>query len=54
LVVKDDGGGFDVADRVGKGYGLTGMRERVEALGGSLSIDSRAGEGTEVSVTLPI
>lgn len=54
LVVKDDGRGFDVADRVGKGYGLTGMRERVEALGGSLSIDSRAGEGTEVSVTLPI
>lgn len=54
LVVKDDGRGFDVADRVGKGYGLTGMRERVEALGGSLSIDSRAGEGTEVSVTFPI
>ncbi|MEO5714201.1 MAG: sensor histidine kinase [Luteolibacter sp.] len=54
LVVKDDGRGFDVAVRVGKGYGLTGMRERVEVLGGSLSIDSRAGEGTEVSVTLPI
>lgn len=54
LVVKDDGRGFDVAGRVGKGYGLTGMRERVDALGGSLSIDSPAGEGTEVSVTLPI
>ena len=53
LVVKDDGCGFDVASRVGKGYGLTGMRERVEALGGSLSIDSHAGDGTEVSVTLP-
>lgn len=53
LVVKDDGCGFDVAGRVGKGYGLTGMRERVEALGGSLSIDSRNGDGTEVSVTLP-
>lgn len=52
LVVKDDGRGFDVAGRVGKGYGLTGMRERVEALGGSLSIDSHSGEGTEVSVTL--
>ena len=54
LVVRDDGCGFDVAERVGKGYGLTGMRERVEALGGSLSIDSHAGEGTEVSVTLPL
>jgi signal transduction histidine kinase len=53
LVVKDDGHGFDVADRVGKGYGLTGMHERVDALGGSLSIDSRPDEGTEVSVTLP-
>lgn len=53
LVVKDDGCGFDVAGRVGKGYGLTGMHERVEPLGGSLSIDSRPGEGTEVSVTLP-
>ena len=54
LVVKDDGRGFEVADRVGKGYGLTGMHERVDALGGSLSIDSRLDEGTEVSVTLPI
>ena len=54
LVVKDDGRGFDVADRAGKGYGLTGMRERVDALGGSLSIDSQPGEGSEVSVTLPI
>lgn len=53
LVVKDNGRGFDVADRVGKGYGLTGMHERVDALGGSLSIDSRPDEGTEVSVTLP-
>jgi signal transduction histidine kinase len=54
LVVKDDGRGFDVADRAGKGYGLTGMHERVDALGGSLSIDSRPDEGAEVSVTLPI
>ena len=53
LTVLDDGRGFDVAERVGKGYGLTGMHERVAALGGSLSIDSRPGEGTEVSATLP-
>mgnify|MGYP002737724197 FL=1 len=51
LVVKDDGRGFDVAGRVGKGYGLTGMHERVDSLGGSLSIDSRPDEGTELSVT---
>ncbi len=53
LVVKDDGRGFDVADRAGKGYGLTGMHERVDALGGSLTIDSHPDEGTEVSLTLP-
>lgn len=53
LSVRDDGKGFDVADRVGKGFGLTGMHERVEALKGSLSIDSKPDEGTEVSATLP-
>lgn len=53
LSVRDNGKGFDVAERVGKGYGLTGMHERVAALGGSLSIDSQPGEGTEVSATLP-
>jgi signal transduction histidine kinase len=53
LTVNDDGRGFDVAERAGKGYGLTGMHERVAALGGSLSIDSMPGHGTEVSATLP-
>ncbi len=53
FIVKDNGQGFDVVTRVGKGFGLTGMNERVSALGGSLSIDSRAGQGTEVSATLP-
>lgn len=53
LSVRDDGKGFDVAERVGKGFGLAGMHERVDALGGSLSIDSKPGEGTEVSATLP-
>ena len=53
LTVIDDGRGFDVAERVGQGYGLTGMHERVAALGGSLTIDSMPGEGTEVSATLP-
>ena len=53
LNVRDDGRGFDVAERVGKGFGITGMHERVAALGGSLTIDSQPGEGTEVSATLP-
>jgi signal transduction histidine kinase len=53
LNVRDDGCGFDVAELVGTGFGITGMHERVAALGGSLTIDSRPGEGTEVSATLP-
>jgi len=54
LVVKDDGQGFCVTDRQGQGYGLTGIHERVEESGGSLSIDSHPSEGTEVSVTLSL
>lgn len=53
LTITDNGRGFEVAERVGKGFGLTGMHERVAALGGSLSIDSSPGQGTEVSATLP-
>lgn len=53
FIVKDNGQGFDVVSRIGKGFGLNGMNERLAALGGSLSIDSRPGHGTEVSATLP-
>jgi signal transduction histidine kinase len=34
-------------------HGLTGMRERVEALGGLLEIESLPGRGTRVTATLP-
>ena len=50
--MRDDGSGFDPA--LGPGRGLLGMRERVEMLGGTLKIDSRPGEGTRVSSTLPL
>ena len=52
LTVSDNGCGFDVAERVGKRFGLTGIHERMAASGGSLSIDSIRGQGTEVSATL--
>ncbi len=52
IEVRDDGSGFDPA--LGPGRGLLGMRERVEMLGGTLKIDSRPGEGTRVSSTLPL
>ena len=49
--VRDDGiGGVDTE----RGSGLTGLIDRVEALGGRLSLASTAGQGTTVTVTLPL
>ena len=54
LDVTDDGCGFDPSEALKRGgLGLIGMRERAEALGGSLAIESTPGEGTAVAVTLP-
>jgi len=52
VVVSDDGAGFDPAVATA-GFGLLGMRERVELLGGSLEIESAPGGGTTVTVRLP-
>jgi signal transduction histidine kinase len=57
--IEDDGNGF-VPDAVsatrpdGSGLGLAGMRERVALLGGTLEIESAPGEGTRVSVRVPV
>lgn len=55
LDVRDDGKGFVRGRdrRRDQGYGLIGMRQRVEQLDGSLAIESRPGEGTAVSVSIP-
>ena len=58
LAICDDGAGFDVSQTVvaaarrGR-LGLVGMSERVRLLGGSFSLTSAPGTGTEVCVTLP-
>ena len=61
LDVRDDGVGFDPAqkrkphhDSKYSGMGLTGMRERIEALGGMLAVESSSGEGTVLAVELPL
>jgi len=55
LDVKDDGRGFDTeAAGKKKTFGLLGIRERVIMLHGNLSITSVPGEGTQVSVSIPI
>lgn len=50
LVVHDDGVG---GAEPGRGSGLIGLTDRVEALGGTIRIDSPAGGGTTLAVTLP-
>lgn len=52
LRVRDDGVGFDpvAVRRVGSGLGLVSMRERVDALGGRLRIETAPGQGTTVEI----
>lgn len=58
LRVRDDGSGLDEdtvqhAERNGR-MGLAGMRERISALGGSVTVDGADGAGTTVAVRLPL
>lgn len=56
FAVRDDGAGFDPEDgrSGGGGTGLTGMARRLEMLGGTLSVQSRPGEGTLVTGRMPL
>jgi signal transduction histidine kinase len=52
ISVRDDGRGFDPSGR-SDGFGLLGMRERAELLGGALDVSSAPGQGTSITATLP-
>ncbi len=54
--VADNGCGFDVemVDAEGDNWGLIGMRERAEIIGGSLRIESNIGQGTLVHLGVPV
>ncbi|HJS50819.1 MAG TPA: ATP-binding protein, partial [Pyrinomonadaceae bacterium] len=56
LRVLDNGVGFDPADPKPSsgGHGITGMRKRVEQLGGKLQIISEPGTGTTIALSLPL
>ena len=56
LTVRDDGRGFTPGSQLGPDqghFGLSGMRERIERLGGTLAIDSQPGSGTTVRAVVP-
>lgn len=59
LRIRDDGRGFDLEtalarERDREHFGLKGIRERIEVLGGSCTIDSAPGHGTTIDVSLPV
>jgi signal transduction histidine kinase len=53
VLVSDDGEGFDPTAATG-GFGLAGMRERIELAGGELQIESKRGAGTRVLASVPL
>jgi two-component system sensor histidine kinase UhpB len=59
LVIRDDGLGFDPQTArhratLGEGFGLAGIQERAELLGGGAAIQSQPGHGTIIRVWIPI
>lgn len=57
LRVSDNGTGFNTADLVsedGKHYGLIGMQERADEVGGQLSVTTHPGGGTAVEIVIPV
>jgi signal transduction histidine kinase len=54
VLVRDDGHGFDPAEVSGARYGLKGLRERAEMMGGALQIDSNPQGGTSVRLQVPV
>jgi signal transduction histidine kinase len=54
LQIQDDGQGFDPQQLSSGGFGLIGMQQRSDRLGGTFTINSQPGQGTEVRVIVPI
>jgi signal transduction histidine kinase len=52
LAIRDDGSGFDMNGLESRHLGVRGMRERVEMLGGELSVNSAKNQGTEVKAVI--
>jgi signal transduction histidine kinase len=53
--IRDDGGGFDPqAENLDGHFGLRGMRERAQQVGGHFTIHSETAAGTEIVVNVPL
>jgi signal transduction histidine kinase len=53
VAIRDDGPGFDPEEVLSAG-GLSGMRERVQLAGGTLTVDAAPGQGVVVTAELPL
>jgi len=53
IIVRDNGAGFDPFVR-SSGFGLVGMSERIDMLGGTLSVESGPDRGTRITAILPV
>jgi signal transduction histidine kinase len=53
LTIRDNGRGFHPDQVDGRGFGLRGMAERAESLGGTLTVTSKPQGGTEVAARIP-
>ncbi|MBS4174178.1 sensor histidine kinase [Bacillus sp. FJAT-49736] len=54
VIIKDNGKGFDVRAKKEGSFGIVGMKERIELLDGNITIDSKTGLGTIVTIQVPI
>ncbi len=59
LYIRDDGKGFDTGEAMSlkqglRGYGLLGMKERIQLIGGTFSLCSASGKGTEIDISIPL
>ena len=56
LEVSDEGVGFDLEEKfiAPRGWGLAGMKERAESVGGRFEVRSEAGKGTTIRVNIPV
>jgi signal transduction histidine kinase len=53
--LRDNGVGFDKSSVAGGGgFGLKGMRERIEKVGGHLAIETAPGKGTRIAIEVPL